>query len=276
VIKLNELQKSSKDLCNPLRKSWTLKDVEKLITKTKQSLIRGAGNHGNAFLSFGAAWDFTENFSACTTNQCDGLWPSTNTAELAVNTTTDVIDIDVSGIDVDGISHDSEQHYDLGAGIVSDTAFLLRFKFVLSSFTASTVASQISQLKIGLSSVTTIGETPVEDSIGVIFRWVPSTTLIYGYHADGGTATRISTTVVPSATTYYIEIKRLTATTAEVKLFSDSTFTTQLGSTASMTIPSTIQGLRYLKLYPFVQRSTGVFVATFDDVQLMETVSTPP
>ena len=48
------LPQSAENLCNPrLRKSWTLNDVEKLIAKTKQPLIRGAGHHGNSFLSFG-------------------------------------------------------------------------------------------------------------------------------------------------------------------------------------------------------------------------------
>jgi len=51
---MNELlYQKPQDLVNQrLNKSWTLKDVQKLIAKTKQPLIRGAGNKGNSFLSF--------------------------------------------------------------------------------------------------------------------------------------------------------------------------------------------------------------------------------
>ena len=68
------------------------------------------------------------------------------------------------------------------------------------------------------------------------------------WYKDGsGSYTAGSTQSTSSGTQYYVELARTSDTTVTMKIFTDSSFSTQHGSTKTQTIPSSVQGLTTLQ-----------------------------
>jgi hypothetical protein len=125
---------------------------------------------------------------------------------------------------------------------VSNTGWRLRAKWHLTSKMASGQSSFL-----GLTSVTG-GSNDTQDAIGVSFTTVNNT--LFTHDSDGQTiaagANSSNAFTTTNGTDYFIQIRRLSATTMRVEIFPDDTYDTA-DITINDTIPSTIQDTIYLK-----------------------------
>jgi len=258
-------------------KPETLADIKIWMARhPKQNKVCGGafGNLMGYYNSFPTAtWDFTEDFSACTTNQCDGLWPSDNTTHVSVDTTNDYLVVTCSTSNRFNLIY-----YDFGASYISDTAFVMRMSVDITSHTGATTAGNVSKFMVLLGDTTSKNEDPTGDNFGFTVRYdtLQGSNIWEGKYSNNGSTTNVSTNRSVSAEKIYTETIRTSATTGTFKLFSDSGYSTQVGSTASLTPASTIQSLRYLKVILFVQQTNSAITAHIDDIQIMKSVSTPP
>lgn len=213
----------------------------------------------NPFISFRVLWDIEDNMDTYVDQTAfDAVWvPSAST--IKGNPTTDVIDFDTAGVNV--------CYRDLTS--MSDTTWISRCKITL---TTTGVSPGI--LFVMFSNNTSNAQT-VNNGLG--FYIYDADNNCYAF--ENASAQRPDQTsnngpldISPSNTTYYCEMKRTSATSFTVTFYSDSTFTTSLG-TATLTISSGNTGLRYIKLLGY---TSGAMIGTYDNFQLMKTQSTPP
>lgn len=283
------LQQSPKDLCNPtLRKSWNLKDVEKLIAQTKNPLIRGAANKGNAFLSYGnidnwdAIWgkDSDKKIEDCTTyantTEGDASYPTGSTSKLRLNPTTDVIDT-VNNVS----SNDVALYRNLGSAL-SDTAWVQRQKIDYSALVANGTAAQAHDTSIGMSDVST-SPTNNHDFLGFVIqgRSTGFTFICASFIAKSlGSAPSASSSFATTPSTsspYYLQNSRLSATSFKSELFSNSVYSTSIEA-ETLTVSSLINSLQYWYDGIFSQTVSGGgdITQTIDDMRSADGVTTPP
>jgi len=188
---------------------------------------------------FGVSEDFKDNFTLGIADFSDDFSGVDNWADqgtkIEVNTATDVIDFDGSmGGTIESTA------FDLGAGVVSDTEWTLRFKIdvTATAFTTSNVS-----LRIGLSdSDQTVSHGASHDSINIEYN-VQNTTgvrryvsrAIEGIVSFGNSASWLTGF---GLTTHFVEIKRTSSTSVTLNVYSDSSFSTLIG-TDTFTIPAT-------------------------------------
>ena len=164
--------------------------------------------------------------------------------------------------------------YDLGEGMVSDTKWILRMKVNFGSTDGAD-----NEGFIGLSdSDETAGRETAQDFLGVCFLAGYSTTAWNGFYeceADGvilpPTAGNNAAYNFSDSTDYWLEIKRTSATGLTYTVYSDA-FSTSL-ATQSVTIASTVSGLRYIKFANYPTASTDQPGAYADDVQFYNDVT---
>ena len=164
--------------------------------------------------------------------------------------------------------------YDLGEGMVSDTKWILRMKINFGSTDGAD-----NEGFIGLSdSDETAGRETAQDFAGVCFLAGYSTTAWNGFYeceADGvilpPTAGNNAAYNFSDSTDYYLEIKRTSATGLTYTVYSDA-YSTSL-ATQSVTIASTVSGLRYIKFANYPTASTNQPGAYADDIQFYNDVT---
>jgi len=180
----------------------------------------------------------------------DNSWVTSNTAKFRGNPTNDNIDI------LNSNAYDNI-YYDLGS--VSDTKWLCRFKVTLT--TAGSQSLGFCYFYVG----STTGDAN-ESNDGLGFYFYDNANNTYALADNGNRPDQTTVTgalgINPSTTTYYAEMKRTSATSFTVTLYSDSSYSTSLG-TATLTISSGITGLRYFKIMGYT--TSGGLVGTFDD-----------
>jgi hypothetical protein len=179
--------------------------------------------------------------------------------------------------DEDGDGSPHIVYYDLGSAL-DDTAWVWRFKLTTNTFTMNTDPTpQI--VHIRFSNNTGQRDTTTEDGIGISFRTSDGNQqYIRSEYSDGaffGTFSNFSTTI--STGTRYVEITRTSSTNFRIKLYSDSSYST-LVETKNTTIPSTVTGLRYLKIDNYDNDGTGNGRILFyiDDIKIYDGVTTAP
>lgn len=215
---------------------------------------------------------FTDNFASyADTTAGDLAYPTTDTVRGRVNPITDVIDLSLSAS-----NQLDEIHHDFGAGVISDTSWVLRFKLDIAEFTKATVVGNEHKVVFQLASGLGTSEIPTDDAIGLNVKMSNAELGYYGYKNDAGSQTTIDTTYDPTVHTIFVELTRSSATTGTAKLFSDSGYSVQLGSTANLAPEATITGLRYFKVHLFTQSTNGQLIGTVDDVQFWNGVSQVP
>jgi len=199
-------------------------------------------------------------------------WTDTG-SNIGVNTSTNVLDF--NGV-TDGSN--SASVYDLGAGNVSDTAWVCRFKYTLTSWTNPSGATNY--IFIGLSDLPqTTASSASQDFIG--FQTTRNLNGSIGRElldTDGALVLGASGVAMdnPSIGTQWIEIVRTSATQATIKVFSDSTYSTQVGNTVTATVSSGTSGLRYIKVMNRDNVSNGgTLIGSIDDVEFYNDVTTP-
>jgi hypothetical protein len=198
-------------------------------------------------------------------------WTDTG-SNIGVNTSTNVLDF--NGV-TDGSN--SASVYDLGAGNVSDTAWVCRFKYTLTSWTNPSGATNY--IFIGLSDLPqTTASSASQDFIG--FQTTRNLNGSIGRElldTDGALVLGASGVAMdnPSIGTQWIEIVRTSATQATIKVFSDSTYSTQVGNTVTATVASGTSGLRYIKVMNRDNVSNGgTLIGSIDDVEFYNGVTT--
>ena len=173
----------------------------------------------------------------------------------------------------DGSTHGSTK--DLTS--ISDTAWLVRFKLRINTLTAPSSASN--RVTIGMFSTNsaTAGDTN-QDGIGLMIQNDTSTNQFWAQHRDGGNLMNGVTAFAltpATGTDYYVEIKRLTSTTASVAIFPNDTYGTAT-ETESITVDATNNTLRYfgakIRSGPNVN---GTFDGYIDDLKIYNSVTAP-
>ena len=213
---------------------------------------------------------FEDDFSSYADQaSADAVWARSSINNI-VNVSTDKIDFNFKRGTNARISKD------LGAGNVSDTAWVLRFKIRFSALTENNKALYVVFSTSDYSASTAVSQ----DSLGVGFGSGLSINALENVSSNNaivGDYNSANYTWV-TGTDYYIEIKRLSATTTSSQAFSDSGYSTSLVTTSSQTIPSgaSVVGLRYLKIFDdasfSITSDTGL--GTIDDIKFYNGVTT--
>jgi hypothetical protein len=174
--------------------------------------------------------------------------------------------------DSDGSAH--KIYYDIG-NTIDDTKWLWRFKLTTNTFSMnSDPTPQIVHMRI--SNKTDHRDSATEDAIGMSFRTSDgSQKYIRTTYSDGatfGTTSNFSTQIATG--THYVQITRDSSTQFTVKLYSDSSYSSLVES-KSVTIPSTITDLRYLKIDNMTSDGTsnGSMIFHIDDMEVYSGVT---
>ena len=208
---------------------------------------------------------FSDNFAGA------DVWADAGTA-FGVNMTTEVIDWNVNDT---SINHATA--FDLGVNGINDTSWVLRAKVTVNNATVG-ASADTNRLYLGLfDSNETVDSNTTQDGLFIGFLLSTTANQIGLFHRDGavldGLADTSFTTAI-TATTFFVEVKRISATSVAISLFSDSTYTTLI-ETQIATIPSTISSLRFIKAQ---NRSTltgdSTLDGTIDDVEFYNGTST--
>jgi hypothetical protein len=213
----------------------------------------------NPFRFAGGTWTFEDDFSGTD----DWTDIATN---IAVNTTTDVIDYDARRV----AAHHATS-YDLTT--VDNTAWILRYKLIISTMTAGSEASIFYML---MSDSLGDGNSN-QDAIGsVVIMHYSGGKDFASRFTDNSGSTESTFTETATAGTYYIELKRESATSATIGIYSNSDYST-LTEEKVMTITSGITALRYIKLTNLNNTASGgANNGTIDDIQFRDGSSVAP
>jgi len=176
----------------------------------------------------------------------DKGWVTTDATAMAVNLTTQVLDINVL--------RDSTQDaiaFDLGAGVLSETRWGLRFKYDITAIDpVNTATKRIACGLFDTDQTASIGSP--QDYIGVNFQLATDTVIILSNATNNSNPQSLSfgtifTSVITQVQTYYIEIIRISATSYSVEIFSDPDYSISLEKQTIDNISSAISGLRFIK-----------------------------
>ncbi len=198
----------------------------------------------------------------------DKGWVTTDATAMAVNLSTQVLDINVL--------RDSTQDaiaFDLGEFALSETRWGLRFKYDITAVNAVNTGTK--RIAIGLFDTNQVASiASPQDYIGITFSLATDTTAILANATNNTNPQSASffktfTSVITQVQTYYIEIIRISADFYSVEIFSDPDYSISLEK-VTVSITSLISGLRFIK---FLGDETsgpvdGSFTGTIDDIQL--------
>ncbi len=173
-------------------------------------------------------------------------------------------------------SNDSQITYDLGAGNVSDSKWILRAKVNLTS--SISAPSNACTVSLGIADTTTItgeGETGGNDILTSKIHLQDDTNNTYMVIDSTPTAgSNRYPTRMTTGNIYYVQLQRVSETSFEVKVFSDSTYSTQVGTTSSSSPTTSLTGGRYVFVHFFSQTiSSGSATVIFSDLEFYNGVT---
>ena len=214
--------------------------------------------------------DFT---SYATQGAADAAWVTNNTTYIRADITNDYLGY--SGIYNRSSTLYAASH-DMGAGNVSDTAWVLRFKF------ANTTVNNDGAMWVGIRSIQNGLTTATSDSLGVLIYAASPNASNWGFssfssdNAGLSIGTQYDTGVNYSNNkTMWVEIIRQSSTSMKITLYSDSSYSTVL-YTQTVSIASTITGLRYIT-FQNSNHGTGAtsyqITGNIDDVKFWNSVT---
>ncbi len=185
-------------------------------------------------------------------------WCSNNDCCYGVDTQTKFVNWSVN-------TDDQGTLHDLGACMVSDTQWIMRYKLKVDTTCNGAFNNQ---MFVGLDSVTSfVSCSGNRDFYGI--RMVSTSTLNdfsawegNGVVLESGSGTCF-TQDFTSGDTWYVEIQRVDATNAIVRLFADACYT-DLTEQVTDTISACIVGLRYIKINGFVITAGGTLEGHID------------
>jgi len=173
----------------------------------------------------------------------------------------------------DNSGNDDSCYYDLGS-TMSDTKWLLRFKINWTTFDDN------SRCWFGLASNTT-AQSVAKDFIGLLTHKYSGTANWESMDKSNASldfaGENSSSTTISTSTDYWVQIRRLTDTTYDIKVYDDSDYTssslvdTVLGTMSA----SSISGLQYIMFYNRNDHETTYNqVGTIDDLSFYNGVTT--
>ena len=200
-------------------------------------------------------------------------WTDRGTS-IAVSTSNDRIDWDVgngSGSNNDGT------WYDLGAGVVNTTKWVLTAKIHVANWTANSSSS--CHMGVGLTDTKDVAHTTSQDSISFAIGVGTGDDRIYGHHSDSQGAldsqrdqfTITPSTTFSSATSVWLKLVRDGSNTMIASLYSDEAMTTLLESKTT-TMAGTPANLRYVMVNGR-QQNVNVMDGYVDDIKFYNGVS---
>ena len=208
--------------------------------------------------------------SYSTQGAADAAFVSSDTAENRANITNDNLDI---GLPTDATNNAIS--YDFGSGIISDTAWILRFKLRFSALTQGAQAN----FWLGMSSVDSSNDSSANrDFIGMQTTNAVGTTDFGCQEKDaqaltGEASVDAKTLAWAISTDYYFEIARSSATAMTVKYYSDAAYTTLVSTSTNSSVPATVTGLRYFFLGNQIGAGAGDWTGTIDNIVLFNGVT---
>jgi hypothetical protein len=214
---------------------------------------------GSKLQDTSASPSFTDNFSSSTG------WTSN------YNTNSGVVGGELIGLTNSSGTNGDGVWKDYGL-IFDDNKFVLRCKFQI--VTQSGNAGNASTLYFGLSD--TNGATSphsARDGFGIAITNYAVSGMLWNY-PDGATWDNADTdlSLVPTATTYYLEFKRTSATSVTFTLYSDSGFSSVV-RTHTQSISSNLNGLRYLMMQGWRNGSSNTTKVAVSNLELYNGVS---
>ena len=192
-------------------------------------------------------------------------------SRINVNTTTEKLDFAMYR---DG-ANDSAV-YDLGAGNVSDTAWVLRWKM---NFTAVYASGNGNRLWFGLSSLPqTTNQNTAQDSI-MMYQNHDGTDCFSASYSNNAALPQTNTENPDYATgtDYYCELKRTSSTTIESRMWTggyDGTLLSNAEDSVSNSTIGSVTGLRYVKMSNiYASQGGSVITGTIDDLEFYNGVT---
>ena len=179
-----------------------------------------------------------------------------------------------------GSSNETKSTVDIGSTL-SDTKWVMRCKYDLDGWSDNSSSAKFISAGIGISSASnSTSASSTQDWIG--FSLFSQSGAVHEFKAQGtndssitgGNWTGFGSSPSIATGTYYVEITRQSATSMKVEVFSDSDYSTSLGS-QTRTIDSGLSSLRYITLYWFSEGSgtSGTMSLNIDDIKIYNTVS---
>ena len=207
---------------------------------------------------------------ATTLNTSDDFSSSSGWTQVT-NTNFGVISGELIGNSISSGTNGAGVWKDYGL-VFDDEKFVFRCKFQI--VTQSGQTGNASTVYFGISD--TNGATSPSgnrDGFGIAITNYAASGMLWLY-PDGTTWDNADTdlSLSPSANTYYLEIKRTSATSVTFTLYSDSTFTTVV-KTHTQSIASTLDGLRYVMMQEWRNGSTNTTKIAVDDLKVYNGVS---
>ena len=208
---------------------------------------------------------FEDDFSSYADQaSADAVWARSSINNI-VNVSTDKIDFNFKRGTNARISKD------LGVGNISNTAWVLRMKLRFSALSGN---NKVMTISLNTTDYNT-AKNGTQNELGCVICSGASQNGLNGSSGNGAVSGSYIGTFAIN-TDYYLEIKRLSATTASAQIFSDSGYTTLTHNTGIFVISSAITGLRYLKILDDntfdVYDDTGL--GTIDDIKFYNGVTT--
>ena len=233
--------------------------------------IRGRTTNGNGTLSPYSGHDMR----FAITETIPATWTMEPTLEYDLSTsagwttTGSNCSVNTSGQYLEGSSSTNNDRATKALGLtLSDTKFVVRQKMELTTVTTGGNG----QLYFGYTdkdnSTTVLGN---RDAIGITIRTGADFLQSYALNQAWQSSATLSTT--PTATTYYLELIRNSATSYTLNLYSDSNYSV-LVETKTNSISLSVNGLNHITIGGWDNNASGVITARFSDIQIYNGVST--
>jgi len=204
-------------------------------------------------------------------------WSADVAGIVEINTGASQLDFDLTAS-----STDEFINYDMGAGNVSDTAWLLRYECYWTKMDLN-ASDDTNKVCVGCySDASPSGITPSGDALR--YTDSPEAALVQNVIAsiDGGVETKTEGaddpfTSASTGTTYYIEIKRVSPTSLEMRAYTGSFAGAQVGSTLTVATSATVTACQYITVNLFSGTITAGDGQTgyIKNLQFWNGVSTP-
>jgi len=173
-------------------------------------------------------------------------WSADVAGIVEINTGANRLDFDLTASNTDEFIN-----YDMGAGGVSDTAWLLRYELYFTKMDLN-AADQTNKVNVGCySDASPSGAFPTNDALR--YSTSPEATAVGNVLAsiNGGVETKDDQNNDPfssasTTTTYYVEIKRVSPTSLEMRAYTGSFAGVQVGTTMTVATSAAVTACQYI------------------------------
>ena len=214
-----------------------------------------------------ASPDYETDFSSATG------W-SANTSHIQIDTANSEMDWQLTGTYTD-----EEIYHDLTT--VDNSKWILRCKVTFDNIAINGTPGQANEFKFGIYDISNpSGETPSADAIFFTIASGSSSIANAAVQINGGSRTTTATQNTPfststaTSTDFYCQLTRESTTSITYKVFTDSAYSIQLGSTITHATTSGVTSLRYVMARIYSQTVSGAGInASISDVKFWNAIN---